>query len=199
MWQHGRDAMSELSPEILLSAYCQGLFPMAEPRTGEIGFYSPDPRAVIPLDDRFHIPHGLKRTLRKRPFDIRLDTSFRQVVTACARADKPDEQWIDQQIVDAYSRLHELGFAHSVECWNAKGLQGGLYGVAIGKAFFGESMFHRQTDASKVALVALVRVLREHGFTLLDTQWTTSHLKQFGTYEITRKNYLNLLRCAISG
>lgn len=191
--------MSELSPEILLSAYCQGLFPMAEPRTGEIGFYSPDPRAVIPLDDRFHIPHGLKRTLRKRPFDIRLDTSFRQVVTACARADKPDEQWIDQQIVDAYSRLHELGFAHSVECWNAKGLQGGLYGVAIGKAFFGESMFHRQTDASKVALVALVRVLREHGFTLLDTQWTTSHLKQFGTYEITRKNYLNLLRCAISG
>lgn len=187
----------ELSPEVLLSAYCQGIFPMADPQTGEISFYSPDPRAVIPLDDRFHIPHGLKRTLRKNPFTIKYDTAFEQVVRACARPDAPEEQWIDDQIINAYTRLHHLGFAHSIECWDAEGLQGGLYGVSIGKAFFGESMFHRKTDASKIALVSLVEFLRANNFILLDTQWTTPHLSQFGTTEISRRQYLKLLKKAI--
>ena len=140
-----------LTPELVLSAYCQGCFPMADPETGEISFYEPDPRALIPLDDRFHIPHGLKRALNKKPFELRMDTAFPEVVHACARTDQPEEQWIDGQIEEAYGKLHEMGFAHSVECWDEEGLQGGLYGVALGKAFFGESMFHRKTDASKIA------------------------------------------------
>lgn len=192
--------MDSLSPETLLSAYCEGYFPMANPTAGPaspIEFFSPDPRAIIPLDERFHIPHGLRRTLKKKPFEIRMDTDFPSVISACARADKPEEQWIDSRINQAYCRLHELGFAHSVECWDAKGLQGGLYGVAIGRAFFGESMFHRKTDASKIALVALVRFLRSNNFTLLDTQWTTPHLATFGTLEIPRRKYLRLLHAAI--
>lgn len=190
--------MKELSPEILLSAYCQGLFPMADPQTGEISYYSPDPRAIIPIDERFHIPHGLKRTLKKRPFDIRYDTAFEEIMRSCARIEKPEEQWIDENMIEAYVALHELGFAHSIECWDADGLQGGLYGVAIGRAFFGESMFHRKQDASKIALVALVDFLRQNGFSLLDTQWTTPHLKQFGTTEISRKKYLKLLEKALT-
>jgi leucyl/phenylalanyl-tRNA--protein transferase len=173
---------------------------MADPMKGpnsEILFFSPDPRGIIPLDDRFHIPHGLKRCLKKRPFEIRMDTAFREVMLSCARMEYPEEQWIDERIIEAYCRLHELGFAHSVECWDAEGLQGGLYGVAIGKAFFGESMFHRKTDASKVALVALVQFLRANHFTLLDTQWTTPHLETFGAYEIPRSKYLELLQDAI--
>ena len=124
-----------LTPELVLSAYCQGCFPMADPETGEISFYEPDPRALIPLDDRFHIPHGLKRALNKKPFELRMDTAFPEVVHACARTDQPEEQWIDGQIEEAYGKLHEMGFAHSVECWDEEGLQGGLYGVALGKAF----------------------------------------------------------------
>lgn len=134
-----------LTPELVLSAYCQGCFPMADPETGEISFYEPDPRALIPLDNRFHIPHGLKRALNKKPFELRMDTAFPEVVHACARTEQPEEQWIDGQIEEAYGKLHEMGFAHSVECWDEEGLQGGLYGVALGKAFFGESMFHRKT------------------------------------------------------
>lgn len=128
-----------LTPELVLSAYCQGCFPMADPETGEISFYEPDPRALIPLDDRFHIPHGLKRALNKKPFELRMDTAFPEVVHACARTDQPEEQWIDGQIEEAYGKLHEMGFAHSVECWDEEGLQGGLYGVALGKAFSGKA------------------------------------------------------------
>lgn len=190
--------MTTLSPEMLLSAYCQGIFPMADPRTGEISYYSPDPRAVIPLDERFHVPHSLKRVLRKGIYRVEFDTAFGDVIRACARDDKPDEQWIDGQIIDAYQELHEMGFAHSIECRDDEGLQGGLYGVAIGKAFFGESMFHRKRDASKVALVHLVDFLRQNGFTLLDTQWTTPHLMQFGTYEIPRRKYLKILAEALA-
>ncbi len=120
-----------LTPELVLSAYCQGCFPMADPETGEISFYEPDPRALIPLDDRFHIPHGLKRALNKKPFELRMDTAFPEVIHACARTDQPEEQWIDGQIEEAYGKLHEMGFAHSVECWDEEGLQGGLYGVAL--------------------------------------------------------------------
>ena len=186
-----------LTPELVLSAYCQGCFPMADPETGEISFYEPDPRALIPLDNRFHIPHGLKRALNKKPFELRMDTAFPEVVHACARTEQPEEQWIDGQIEEAYGKLHEMGFAHSVECWDEEGLQGGLYGVALGKAFFGESMFHRKTDASKIALVALVQYLRAHRFLFLDTQWTTPHLLKFGTYEVPAREYRKLLKRAL--
>ena len=187
----------ELTPELVLSAYCQGCFPMADPETGEISFYEPDPRALIPLDDRFHIPHGLRRVLKKKPFEIRMDAAFPEVVHACARTDEPEEQWIDGQIEEVYGKLHEMGFAHSMECWDEEGLQGGLYGVSLGKAFFGESMFHRKTDASKIALVALVQYLRAHQFLFLDTQWTTPHLLKFGTYEVPAGEYRRMLKRAL--
>jgi len=177
-----------IPPDVLLGAYSQGVFPMAE--DGEIVWFSPRIRGIIPLDERFHIPHGLKKRLRKNPFEIRFDTAFREVMLGCADR---DSTWIDGVILESYCRLHELGFAHSVECWDADGLQGGLYGVAIGRAFFGESMFSRKTDASKIALVALVEMLRERGFGLLDTQWMTEHLRTFGGCEISRERYLGIL------
>lgn len=177
-----------IPPDILLAAYAQGAFPMAE--GGEIVWVSPQVRGVIPLDDRFHIPHGLKKRLRKNPYEIRFDTAFREVMLGCAGR---ENTWIDGVILESYCNLHELGFAHSVECWDAEGLQGGLYGVSLGKAFFGESMFTRKTDASKVALVALVEMLRVRGFRLLDTQWMTGHLRSFGGYEIKRAQYLSFL------
>lgn len=189
---------SELTPNDIIQAYVSGLFPMAEPGTDEIYFYRADPRGLIPLDDRFHIPHGLKRTLKKKPFEIRIDTAFREVITACSRPHDLDEQWIDDNIIRLYCELHDMGFAHSIECWDKDGLQGGLYGVAIGRAFFGESMFHRKSDASKVALVALVNLLRAHDFLYLDTQWPTEHIKKFGTYEIPDKEYKKLLKQAIT-
>ena len=174
--------------EVLLGAYAQGVFPMAE--DGEILWFSPERRGIIPLDDRFHIPHGLKKALRKKPFEIRFNTAFREVMMACAER---ESTWIDGAIIESYCALHELGHAHSVECWDADGLQGGLYGVALGKAFFGESMFSRKTDASKIALVALVERLRERGFELLDTQWMTDHLRTFGGIEVGRDEYLRML------
>jgi leucyl/phenylalanyl-tRNA--protein transferase len=178
-----------ISPEVLLGAYAQGVFPMAE--DGEILWFSPTQRGIIPLDERFHIPHGLKKALRKKPFELRFNTAFREVMIACSER---ESTWIDGAIIDSYCALHELGHAHSVECWDAEGLQGGLYGVALGKVFFGESMFSRKTDASKIALVALVERLRERGFGLLDTQWMTDHLRTFGGMEIPRRQYLKLLR-----
>jgi leucyl/phenylalanyl-tRNA--protein transferase len=177
-----------IPPEVLLGAYAQGVFPMAE--DGEILWFSPTQRGIIPLDERFHIPRGLKKALRKKPFEIRFDTAFREVMIGCAER---DGTWIDGVIIESYCALHELGHAHSVECWDADGLQGGLYGVALGKAFFGESMFSRKTDASKIALVALVERLRERGFQLLDTQWMTDHLQTFGGIEIGREEYLRML------
>ncbi len=173
-----------IPPEVLLSAYAQGVFPMAH--DGEIQWFSPQKRGLIPLDDRFHIPHGLKRALKRKPFEVKWDTAFREVMLACADR---GETWIDDTILESYCRLHELGHAHSVECWDDEGLQGGLYGVELPGVFFGESMFSRKTDASKIALVALVENLRTRGFRLLDTQWMTEHLRQFGGYELTRKEY----------
>lgn len=157
---------------------------------GEILWFSPTRRGIIPLDERFHIPRGLKKALRKNAFEIRFNTAFREVMLGCAER---DGTWIDGVILESYCRLHELGYAHSVECWDAEGLQGGLYGVALNKAFFGESMFSRKTDASKIALVALVERLRAFGFGLLDTQWMTDHLRTFGGLEIGKKEYLALL------
>ena len=181
-----------LPPDLLLQAYSQGMFPMAM-ESGELGWFSPDPRGVIPIRD-FHVPHGMKKLLRDCPFEIRINTAFVTVMRGCANR---DTTWISDTILRSYVRLHELGFAHSVETWHGNKLAGGLYGVAIGGAFFGESMFGRESGASKVALHALVRRLDARGFTLLDTQWVTDHLRTFGAFEISRTEYLHRLRKAL--
>jgi leucyl/phenylalanyl-tRNA--protein transferase len=177
--------------DLLLQAYRFGIFPMAM-RDGSIEWFSPDPRAILPLD-RFHVPHGLRRVASKNIFEVKMNQRFGEVILACA---KRRDTWINREIIDSYEQLHELGHAHSVETWQAGKLVGGLYGVAIGGAFFGESMFHRKTDASKVALVALVQHLRTQKFVLLDTQWVTPHLAQFGAIEIPRSQYIRLLKRA---
>lgn len=182
-----------ISAELLLHAYRSGVFPMAIEH-GEIAWFCPDPRAIIPLDDRFHVPHGLRRTLKRGEFEIRINTAFDRVIRKCA---KRHDTWISDVIIASYANLHRLGHAHSVEAWIDGQLGGGLYGVAVGGAFFGESMFHDVTDASKVALHALVERLRARGFTLLDTQWTTPHLARFGAHEIPRAEYLEALEAAI--
>jgi len=184
---------TKIAPGVLLQAYAEGVFPMAE--EGELYWFSPELRGVIPLDERFHIRKSLRRVLKKEPFQVKVNTAFRDVMLACADR---DETWIDSGIVESYSALHDLGFAHSIECWDDDGLQGGLYGVSLGRAFFGESMFSRKTDASKIALVHLVEMLRERDFLLLDTQWMTEHLRQFGGYEIPREKYLIKLEEALA-
>lgn len=184
-----------IAPDALLSAYASGWFPMAI-APGDIRWYSPDPRGIIPLDT-FHVPRRLARSLRTSEFEIRLDTSFRTVIENCAAREDADGDWIDAEIVESYCALHAQGFAHSVETWQEGVLVGGLYGVAVKGAFFGESMFHRVTDASKAALVALVERLRGRDYALLDTQWVTGHLSQFGATEIPRRRYLRLLDAAL--
>jgi len=181
-----------IDPELLLQGYRFGVFPMAK-EDGAIEWFSPDPRAILPLED-FHVPHALRRLLRKKVFETKIDNRFSKVIEACAAR---DDTWINREIIESYTRLHELGYAHSVEAWASGKLAGGLYGVVIGGAFFGESMFHRVTDASKIALVALVEHLRARKFMLLDTQWLTPHLQQFGGIEISRNHYLRLLRRAV--
>ena len=185
-----------IAADALLSAYTSGWFPMAM-APGDIRWYSPDPRGVIPLDT-FRASRRLARSLRQRRFEIRIDTEFRTVIRACAGRVEADGNWIDEEIIDSYCALHERGFAHSVETWQDGVLVGGLYGVAIQGAFFGESMFHTVTDASKAALVALVDRLRARGYRLLDTQWVTDHLAQFGAVEIPRRRYLRLLEEALN-
>ena len=180
---------------MLLNAYASGVFPMAVNKRGDIRWFSPDPRGVIPLDERFHIPHGLRRALKKTPFTITINQDFLAVIAACSVSH--GETWISKEIIRSYCELHEGGFAHSVEARLDGELVGGLYGVALGGAFCGESMFHRATDASKVALVALVERLRTRGYSLLDTQWTTPHLMQFGALEIPQADYLQLLQAAL--
>jgi len=187
-----RVAMDQIPPQILLNAYSDGVFPMAE--DGEIFWFSPKMRGIIPLDGRFHVRKSLRKSMRKGMFRLTSDTAFREVMVACADR---EETWIDEAILASYCNLHDMGFAHSVECWDDDGLQGGLYGVALGNAFFGESMFSRKTDASKIALVYLVELLRENDFILLDTQWMTEHLRQFGGYEVPRDEYLKKLKKAL--
>lgn len=182
-----------IDSEVLLQGYRLGVFPMAM-NDGEIEWFSPDPRAILPLDT-FHVPHTLERVVRKQTFEIRINTSFPKVMRECAR--RP-ETWINDEIIESYTRLHQLGHAHSVESWQNGRLAGGLYGVAIGGAFFGESMFHHVRDASKIALLALVEHLRLRRFTLLDTQWVTPHLAQFGAIEIPRSEYLHRLNRAVN-
>jgi leucyl/phenylalanyl-tRNA--protein transferase len=180
-----------IAVDALLSAYASGWFPMAA-APGDIRWYSPDPRGIIPLDT-FHISRRLARSLRQNGFEIRVDTSFRAVIEACAAREDSDGDWIDEEIIESYCALHERGFAHAVETWQDGVLVGGLYGVAMQGAFFGESMFHRVDDASKAALAALVDRLRARGYALLDTQWVTEHLAQFGAVEIPRRRYLRML------
>ena len=184
-----------IAADALLSAYASGWFPMAV-ADGDIRWYSPDPRGIIPLDT-FHVPRRLARTLRQHAFEIRIDTDFRAVITACAEREDADGNWIDGEIIESYCALHAGGFAHSVETWRGGALVGGLYGVALKGAFFGESMFHHATDASKAALAALVERLRARGYVLLDTQWVTDHLLQFGAIEVPRRRYLRMLNEAL--
>jgi leucyl/phenylalanyl-tRNA---protein transferase len=175
-------------------AYRSGFFPMAESREGPLAWFSPDPRAIIPLET-FRISRSLRRILQKGTFSVSTDRVFEQVMRACADR---EETWISEEIIKAYTALHTRGLAHSVECWRDDQLAGGLYGVAIGGAFFGESMFSRTRDASKVALVHLVTRLRERGYHLLDTQFLTPHLARFGALEIPRSRYLELLTEAVT-
>lgn len=186
-----------LDPELLMSAYAQGVFPMAE-ADGQVYWYTPDPRAIIPLDG-FHVPRRLARTVRSSRFQVTADHSFRQVMTECAKL-RPGREttWIGAGFVEAYTALHEHGFAHSVETWQDGELVGGLYGVALGGLFAGESMFSLVRDASKVALVHLVELLREGGYVLLDTQFIVGeHMLQFGTIEISRQEYQRRLAQAL--
>jgi leucyl/phenylalanyl-tRNA--protein transferase len=189
-----RSRDQSLTPELLLRAYSIGLFPMADAADDpEIFWVEPEMRGIIPLD-AFHVSKSLLKTIRKKPFDIRFDTAFDRVVEKCAEeADNRPSTWINQTIRDLYGALHRLGHAHSVEAWEGDELVGGLYGVSLGSAFFGESMFSRRTDASKICLVHLVERLKERGFTLLDTQFTTEHLKTFGAVDVPKAEYGVLL------
>ena len=186
-------------PEALLACYARGVFPMAESRDDpRVFIVEPDQRGIIPLD-AFHVPSRLRRTVRSEPFDIRIDTAFEAVLDGCAAAQGPerDDTWINGPIRRLYSALHAQGFVHSIECWKDERLVGGLYGVSLGGAFLGESMFSRARDASKVALVHLVARLRKGGWTLLDAQFLTDHLSQFGAVETPQAAYLRRLAPAL--
>lgn len=188
-----------IPPELLLRAYAAGVFPMSESADDpQIFWVKPELRGIIPLDD-FHVPRSLRKILSKRPFEIRIDTDFTGVIEGCAEAssDRPTT-WINEPIRKAYTRLFQQGHCHTVEAWQDDELVGGLYGVTLGTAFFGESMFSRQTNASKICLVYLVERLRKRGFTLLDTQFTTDHLKRFGAIEVPRRKYQKLLAKALT-
>lgn len=185
---------SKLNPELLLNAYRSGIFPMADPaEDDQIYWYAPDPRGVLPIND-FHVPDNLARLVRQERFEVVSDHDFEAVIRACADR---ETTWISEEIIAAYVKLHELGFAHSVEAWEDGRLAGGLYGVAINGAFFGESMFYRVSNASKVALVHLVRRLQRNGYLILDTQFVTEHLRQFGAHAISRTAYERQLARAL--
>ena len=193
---HGRP---HVTPEILLAAYAQGIFPMAERRDDpELYWVSPERRGIIPLD-AFHVPKRLARTVRADRFTVTSDLAFVEVMQACAApAPGREQSWINDEILRLYTALHASGHAHSIECWHERRFAGGLYGVSLGAAFFGESMFSCVTDASKVALVHLVARLIEGGYRLLDTQFLTAHLARFGTVEIPRDEYLARLKIALA-
>lgn len=190
----------EITPEVLLKAYACGIFPMAENADDpSLYWFEPDMRGLIPLDG-FHLPKRLARTVRSDRFEIFIDRDFEAVIDGCAEpATGRSRTWINGRIRTLYCKLHEIGHCHSVEAWCDGKLAGGLYGVRLGRAFFGESMFHRETDASKVALVHLVARLRAGGFALLDTQFVTSHLTRFGAVEVSKRHYNRLLERALKG
>ena len=189
-----------VTPQLLLKAYSIGLFPMAEDASDPTIFWvEPESRGVIPLD-AFHVPRSLAKLVRQNKFDITFNAAFPAVMRACAEPARGREKtWINRTILDLYGELHRMGHAHSVEAWDGTDLVGGLYGVSLGRAFFGESMFSRKPDASKACLVHLVERLRERGFVLLDTQFTTGHLKRFGAIDVPRKDYEAMLADALVG
>jgi leucyl/phenylalanyl-tRNA--protein transferase len=194
-----RSRQPDITPDLLLRAYSIGLFPMADSANDpELFWVEPELRGIIPLDD-FHVSKSLAKTIRRAPFDIRYDTAFEQVMEGCA-APAPDRPttWINAKIRSLYATLHSMGHAHCVEAWEGDELIGGLYGVSLGSAFFGESMFSRRTDASKICLVHLVQRLRKQGFVLLDTQFTTEHLKHFGAIDVPKARYEKMLARAIA-
>ncbi len=194
------DVVLEITPQVLLKAYACGIFPMAE-SAEDPGLYwiEPEARGILPLN-RFHVPRRLARTVASDLYEIRVDHDFAAVIKGCAAAapDRP-KTWINARIRRLYGELFDLGHCHTIEAWENGELVGGLYGVRLGAAFFGESMFSRARDASKVALVHLVARLRRGGFRLLDTQFTTEHLKQFGAVDVDRRQYQHLLEKAIEG
>ena len=186
-----------LTPELLLTAYAQGIFPMAH-EDGRVYWYSPDPRAILPLD-RLHASRSLLRHVRTGLYEVRFNTAFAEVIVACAAPGPGREAtWISDEIIEAYIWLHELGFAHSVEAWSGEELVGGLYGISLRGFFAGESMFSRRPDTSKVALFYLVNRLRERGFQLLDVQFLTPHLASLGAIEVPQWHYRELLREALA-
>ncbi len=182
-----------LDPDFIITAYRHGYFPMAESRTGPIAWYSPDPRAIIPLDG-FKIPRSLRQRIRKGTYEVRIDTAFEAVIRGCADR---EETWISDEIIKTYTILHRRGVVHSVESWEGGVLSGGLYGVAIQGAFFGESMFSLRPDASKVAMVSLVARLQTRGYRLLDSQFMNENVRRFGALEVSRSQYLTMLAHAL--
>lgn len=191
--------MDRFGPDELLECYARGVFPMADSRDDpRIFLLDPDERGIIPLES-LHVSKSLRKTLRKEPFEIRTNHDFLGTVTLCAEeTPERDNTWINEGIVMLYSYLHEMGHAHSVECYEDDALIGGLYGVSLGGAFFGESMFSRRTDASKIALVSLVERLSARGYALLDTQFMTDHLRSLGGIEISRAEYQTRLKTALT-
>lgn len=180
---------------MVIAGYQQGYFPMAKGRFGSIDWFMAEPRTVIPLDGRFYIRRSLRKTIKKSQYQIKLNTDFRSVVRACARHDEVDneEVWLSDEMISIYLELHHRGFAHSVEVWDGENLVGGLYGVSLKAAFFGESMFSRASSVSQIALVALVERLRERGYLLLDAQMRTQHIAHFGAIDLIHNEYISLL------
>src|SRR5262245_45515912 len=185
----------KITPEMVIAGYQQGYFPMARGRFGSIDWFMAEPRTVIPLDDRFHVRRSLRKIIKKSPYQIRFNTDFASVIRACARHDEVDneEVWLSEEMISIYLELHQRGFAHSVEVWDSEKMLGGLYGVSLRAAFFGESMFSRAPSASQIALVALVERLRERRYLLLDAQMRTQHISYFGAFDLLHNEYLGLL------
>ncbi|MBI3649575.1 MAG: leucyl/phenylalanyl-tRNA--protein transferase [Acidobacteria bacterium] len=186
---------SHITPEQIIQAYRQGIFPMATGLEGEIDWFIADPRTVVPIDERFRVRRSLRQAMRKMSYEIRINTAFAEVIRACARHDEKSEDgvWLSEEMIALYTELHRRGVVHSVEVWMNQELIGGLYGVAIQGAFFGESMFTRVSYASQIALVALVERLRERRYRLLDAQMRTPHIAHFGALDISHDEYLDLL------
>jgi leucyl/phenylalanyl-tRNA---protein transferase len=180
---------------MVIAGYQQGYFPMAMGRFGHINWFMAEPRTIIPLDERFHVRRSLRKTVKKSEYQLRLNTDFASVIRACARHDEVDndEVWLSDEMISIYVELHRRGFAHSVEVWDGERLMGGLYGVSLRAAFFGESMFSRASSASQIALIALVERLRERGYILLDAQMRTQHIASFGAIDLMHNEYLGLL------
>ncbi len=185
---------SPLSPQLLVYAYSNGYFPMPDPGTGQIGWFRPDPRAIIPVDG-LHVSRSLRRTLRSAPFRVTIDQAFADVMKACADR---EGTWINGEFIGAYCELHRRGYAHSIEVWHQEKLAGGLYGVALSGGFFAESMYHKVTDASKVALFNLITHMKAKGMSLLEVQFLTPHLKSLGAVEISDESYIQMLQDAMA-